>query len=412
MGYLKQVFIEVRYHKNRSVLFSLVIVVLSFFIFAGFYLRNIVNNIYNQLIQEEGYCIDADSAVILDYDAWKNRMDQLSQNPVIEGYSNRTQKYYQTSIRKEDDQGVDVYLTGVIQMKYTEAVRDGTVELAAGRWMEAGDREVVLEETFAEKTGIHLDEQIRIENEEMTVSALVVGVYKKNGALRIDSEHEGYYSESKYPVVYGSYTLYETVSGDRDLHVMSFYADSFDHMDDLTLILKSAFGKDTILINVIENHIRTTGTTIKVFVGVSNALVIGSCGLLLLCITVLSVIWMRAHIPSVRIQIILGEKKSVITAQLVSEIALICEPVALVSTLICTGIFGCFGRKLFDKILRMSGNDMSFWDIGDTDNLNQFDISTIVLPVIVCTLIVILVSGVYGCYIAHKPYRKLKTINA
>ena len=398
---LKYIFLEIINNKKRSLIVAILAFTFVAFLSFIFFLKSLNNNLYEAYAQDEGYCIDINMPDNLCYENWKEVIDVINSVSNIEGFNNTRQTGIECTLSNIKNQP-DIYLFGNVNTKFSYFFRIGNFELISGKMPVCGKNQIIIDEDFSLRYQIQIGDIVSIRVEDKDLELSVVGIYEIKKIPEVDIDNDGYYKECEKNIVLCDYLSYEFLSEDMDFTLMSVYANELDNMDSVYITLKENLNENALVINTIKNHVSSTGTTINSINKLSNGMIFFSGVLFLICLFVITIIWLNDHASMIFIYKALGDKNNKILSKLISEIAIICVPVCIAAGIISKWTLQTFAEEIFGFMLSISKNSINSWDSVNVDCLFLIGSKEYIIISFVIAIIIIVWVFIGSCFMVNR----------
>lgn len=398
---LKYIFLEIINNKKRSLIVAILAFTFVFFLSFGFFLKSFNNNIYEAYAHDEGYCIDINVIDNLCYGNWKEVIDIINNLPYIEGFNNSRQIGVECTLSNIKNQQ-DIYLFGNVNTKFSDFFRIGNFELISGEMPVCGKYQIIIDNDFSMKNQIQIGDIVSIGVEDKDLELSVVGIYEIKKMPEVDIDNDGFYKECEKNIVLCDYLSYEFLAEDTDFTLMSVYVDELCNMDSVYKALKEKLNENALVIDTIKNHVSSTGTTINSINKLSNVMLFFSVALFLICMFVITAIWINDHASMIFIYKALGEKNDKILSKLILEIVIICVPVCTAAGIIIRWILRRFAEEIFEFMLSISKNSINSWDSVNLDCLFLISLKEYIIISFLVAIIIIVWVFICGCFMVNR----------
>lgn len=378
----------------------LVFTFVSFLSFGSF-LRILINNIYEAYAQEEGYCIDINIPDNQCYMDWNEVIAFLCTVKNIVGYNNTKEIGIECETGNPES-SVDVYLFGNINTNFSEFFRSDNFEMLSGEMPVCGKKQIIIDYEYSLANQKNIGDIVVIKKEDRKLELSVVGIYKINKIPKVDIDNDGFYMECERPILLCDYLSFEEISGDMDFTLMSVYVNELSNMDNVYTNIKEKMNGNVLVIDTIKNHSNSTGTTINVISIMSNGVLFLSAVFFLVCVYIISIIWVNDHSSMIIIYKTLGDKNSNILKRLTCEIGIVCMPMCLASGEICRLFLQRFGKEILEFILNISRNSIDNWDSMNVERLYYVGFKEYIIISFVVGIVIIIWTFICSCFTVNK----------
>lgn len=371
------------------------------FLSFGFFLRTLNNNIYEAYARDEGYRIDINIPDNLCYKDWKEVIDIIKSESDVDGFNNTKQTGIECKLSSIKSQS-DVYVFGNVNTEFSQFFRSGDFELISGEMPVCGSNQIIIDNNLGLENQIQMGDTVSIEKEGKILELSVVGIYAAKNIPEVDIDNDGFYKECEKSIVLCDYLSYEFLSDNMDFTLMSVYVNELSNMDNVYTVLKGKLNENAMVVDTIKNHVSSTGTTINSINKLSSGLIFFSIVLFLICIFIITAIWVDDHASMIFIYKALGEKNNNILLKLICEIAVICVPACIAAGILSRWLLRTFAEEIFGFILSISMNSIKSWDSVNAGRLFWVGSKEYIIISFVIAVVIIAWVFICSCFMVNK----------
>ncbi len=377
-------FHEILAHKKRGILLISAVFAFLLFMSWGLYIKGSVDRLFDIFVSISGHRIDVEIPDNASFKDWNEYIAKLDSIQHIEGYTNASE-YFDECVLKDQNDEWQVYMCGNIDTSLERFFCFEQIRLVGGDY--PSEFQMLVENDFSKVHNIRIGDIVSVSKNNKNINLKVSGIYSIVGKFDIDAVHQGYYAEPDLPVVFCDYNSMEHLIGDHHLTVLSVYVDKYRNMDEVYKKI-SEINKNATVIDCVKNQAYSTGTVVNVLNHMSRLIIIFSVFVFGICVFALVIIWIISHENTFVCLKGLGETKRSITTLYSIELSVLVMPVIALSCILNYLLLKKLGKPVIDMMIRISGNNTSYWDVDDIENMYALDVITFIMPAIVAAVIV------------------------
>ena len=403
----------------KSLLIAAVVIVMAVFCGMAAFFRSSINSFYQSFADLAGYSIVAEIDAYHHPDDWASVIEKVKKNEHIVGYNNAVAAFglcqplnfsnvpYEGS-DSERNTGM-VYISGNINTGFNDYFRNKSFALVEGDFPAGQDEGIVVERALASQNHVKVGDTLALDYNGNRVDFRICGIYEALQAPRLEVSN-GYYEVSANSILFCSYGGYIRLAGRAESHMMAFFVDSYDNMEECCRYVEGLMPpeEDTVVINSIVNQEIQMSEVISLMRRMA-ALATGM--VFVLCAGVLSlvmVLWLRSHSKMIAIYRTLGQSPFYVLGILLTEILFVTVPAAGLTTGLMFAIISRYAGKMFFGLLDFCEVDYAQKSFTETVWSFRMDRPLLAAQIGLLELIVVVVVFAGGILMLRKTVRELR----
>lgn len=353
---------------------------------------------------------------------WEDFLAKTAEYEAIIGYNNELEARRQctpvdfVNVPYEGvSAGVDdtkVYVSGNMNTAFCNYFRNGDFRLIEGDFPTPEKPGALLEQGLAEKNGLAVGDSITVAWREKECSFAVTGIYEALTTPKAEAQQEGFYQLSPMSFVFCDAGSYEELTGEFHCNIMRFFVSRYedieaccDYLSELTAPTENSYVVDGLAAG--EDNLTEVVDLLKQISTVTLDAVY------ILCVVVMSllvVLWLRAHARTIAIYTVLGQHPGRIVWNLLLELLMVTIPVVIIAFISFLYLFRTYAKNIFLWVLEVFAVSvreqefaMQMWEF--EMNTGKLLGRTVILEMV---LLAMAFSGAW--LMLHRPVRKFKEI--
>jgi putative ABC transport system permease protein len=259
------------------------------------------------------------------------------------------------------EQGIDpnqVRLVGDLNVNMDDVFRKNQAKLISGVYPTGSAQGAVIDQILAEKNHLEIGDNITVRykgpNQEYTVDIPIVGIYDVSAPLMESvtaPSGKTVYVQSPYSRIFtGFATAKELFGGSDAVGPVDLYVDNINNLNSAIKFIKTipGMGEKYDVINSTDAAYGQVAGTVEIISHDSVVIILAAslAGIFILFLVI--ILWMRDYIYDTGVLIALGEKKSRIVLQFLSEVILVAVIALSLSILISTASLKFIGENMIN----------------------------------------------------------------
>ncbi len=403
----------------KSLLIATAVIVMAVFCGMAAFFRSSINGFYQSFADLAGYSIVAEIDAYHHLDDWSSVIEKVMEKEHIAGYNNAITAFelcqplnFSNVPYEGSDSGRStemVYISGNINAGFNDYFRNKIFELVEGNFPAEQDEGIVVERALASQNHVKIGDLLALDYNGNRVEFRICGIYEVLQAPKLEVSN-GYYAISANSILFCSYEGYTRLTGRSESHMIAFFVDDYDNMEDCWRYIESLMPpeEDTVVNNLIVNQEIQMSEVISLM----RRMAAFATGMVfVLCAGVLSLVmllWLRGHSKMIAIYRTLGQNPFYVLRILLIEILFVTVPAAGLTTGLIFALISRYSGEMFFGLLDFC--EVDYAQISFTEKVWGFHMDRMLLAgqIGLLELIVVVVVLAGGMIMLRKTVRELR----